>query len=118
MIRVVAFELGGELEMIAVVHLAVVPHETAAGAGAVFLSDAASHEPKVGSEVGSEPAVVPRCLPVARAPRVVAQTTAGNVEFLIAHADGAMRFDELLVVTLCEFFAGCLVWLIGLAAKH
>ena len=49
---------------------------------------------------------------------MVAQTVAADLPLAVAHANGAVRLYQLLVVALGELLAGRLVWRVGLAAEH
>src|SRR5581483_7070244 len=117
-VPVLARPLGTQLEAVAVVQGLAVPHEPAARAVRVAARDAARHEPEAVAEVGGDPAVVPRCLPVPRPPRVVAQSVPVDRPFVVADPDRAPPGDQLLVVAAGELLAGTLTRLVRLAADH
>src|SRR5665213_559465 len=117
-IAVVAFPCRRNAEVGAQAQRLSIPDETTADSLAVATRYPRSHESEPGAEVRRQPPVVPRGLPVARAPAVIAEPEAVDVPCLFAHLDRAGRLHQLLVVAPGELLSGPFGRLIGLTAEH
>src|SRR5207244_7106071 len=121
--RVSAAPLGLELDLVDRSVLAVFEHDATDALAAVARRDDRDDEPEVLAEVGGQPPVPPRRLPVARPPGGVAKPEAVDLPLLVGDAHNAARADVLLVVTAGEALLGVLgarraVIVHGLAAAH